>query len=71
LVNLFDQIGPGHLAHLRCITKKSSTLLPGAPEASLWLGPSSSPSGQRPRRRPSPSTSTRAHLRHSVVRRAG
>jgi hypothetical protein len=26
LVNLFGQIGPGHLAHLRCITKKGNTV---------------------------------------------
>jgi hypothetical protein len=31
LVNLFGQIGPGHLAHSRRITKKSITALPGAP----------------------------------------
>jgi hypothetical protein len=30
LVNLFGQIGPGHLAHPRRITKKSITALPGA-----------------------------------------
>src|SRR5450759_719099 len=28
VVNLVGQIGPGHRAHLRCITKESSTLLP-------------------------------------------
>jgi hypothetical protein len=26
---------PGHLAHTRCITKKSNTVLLGAPDASL------------------------------------
>src|ERR1035441_6700992 len=31
LVNLFGQIGPGHLAHSRRITKKSITVLPSAP----------------------------------------
>ena len=30
LVNLFGQVGPGHLAHPRRITKKSITALPGA-----------------------------------------
>ena len=33
LVNLFGQIGSGHLAHPRRITKKSITVLPGAPDA--------------------------------------
>ena len=33
LVNLFGQIGPGHLAHSRRITKKSITALPRAPPA--------------------------------------
>src|ERR1019366_4116667 len=33
-VNLFGQIGPGHLAHSRRITKKSITVFLGAPGAS-------------------------------------
>ena len=33
LVSLFDQIGPGHLAHPRRITKKSIKALPGVPGA--------------------------------------
>ena len=33
LVNLFGQIGSGHLAHPRRITKKSITVLPGVPDA--------------------------------------
>jgi hypothetical protein len=37
LVKLFGQIGPGHLAHLRRITKKSITALPGA--RARHLGP--------------------------------
>jgi hypothetical protein len=45
LTNLFNQISPGHLAHPRCITKESITLFLGALGASLWLRPSSSPSG--------------------------
>ena len=30
LTNLFSQISPGHLAHPRCITKKSNTVFLGA-----------------------------------------
>jgi hypothetical protein len=30
LINLFGQIGPGHLAHPRRITKKNITALPGS-----------------------------------------
>jgi len=37
LVKLFGQIGPGHMAHLRRITKKSITGLPGA--RARHLGP--------------------------------
>ena len=33
LVNLFGQIGSSHLAHTRRITKKSITVLTGAPDA--------------------------------------
>src|ERR1019366_777927 len=33
LINLFGQIGPGHLEHPRRITKKSITALPGALDA--------------------------------------
>ena len=33
VVNLFGQIGPGHLAHTRRITKESITPLPGTPDA--------------------------------------
>src|ERR1019366_1646445 len=45
-VNLFGQIGPGHLAHLRCITKKSITALPGAaPTVPGWSGHSESVAG--------------------------
>ena len=33
LVNLSGQIGPGHLAHPCCITKKSITVFLGAPDA--------------------------------------
>jgi hypothetical protein len=33
LVNLFGQIGPGHLPHPRRIIKKSITALPGAPDS--------------------------------------
>jgi hypothetical protein len=44
LVNLFGQVGPGHLAHPRRITKKSITALPGAaptvPGWSLYTGQS-------------------------------
>jgi hypothetical protein len=36
LANLFSQIGPGHVAHARFITKESITVLLGAPNVGPW-----------------------------------